>query len=80
MESKQLFDKMLKENDECTSTEMMKEFAKIHLKAIIEEVFNSINENPEKMLICNICCTGSEILIDKQSIDEVLTNYLNKLK
>jgi len=30
--SKELFDKMLEENDECTSTEMMIAFAKLHLE------------------------------------------------
>jgi hypothetical protein len=31
-----LFDKMLEENDECTSTEMMIEFAKMHVQAALK--------------------------------------------
>lgn len=52
--AKQLFDKMLEENDECTSTEIMIEFAKIHtilLKEKIEllEEQNKINETIIKL-------------------------------
>lgn len=32
MTAKELFDKMLQENEECTSTEMMIEFARLHVK------------------------------------------------
>ena len=36
--AKQLFDEMLEKNIECTSTEMMIAFAKLHRKAILEEI------------------------------------------
>jgi len=35
--AKELFDKMLSENDECTSTEMMIEFAKLHVKESLKQ-------------------------------------------
>jgi len=38
--AKQLFDEMLSKNDECTSTEMMIEFAKIHVEAALKEASN----------------------------------------
>lgn len=34
--AKELFDKMLEVNNECTSTEMMVEFAKIHVEAALK--------------------------------------------
>ena len=34
--AKELFDKMLEENEECTSTEMMIEFAKLHVEAALK--------------------------------------------
>jgi UDP-N-acetylglucosamine 2-epimerase len=40
--SKELFDKMLSENDETTSTEMMIEFAKMHVEAALKEVTKSL--------------------------------------
>lgn len=35
--AKELFDKMLEENDECTSTEMMVEFAKMHVTEALKQ-------------------------------------------
>ena len=35
--AKELFDKMLEINDECTSTEMMIEFAKLHVEQALKE-------------------------------------------
>ncbi len=35
--AKELFDKMISENDETTSTEMMIEFAKMHVEAALKE-------------------------------------------
>lgn len=34
--AKELFDRMLEENDECTSTEMMIEFAKLHVEQALK--------------------------------------------
>lgn len=35
--AKALFNKMLGENDECTSTEMMIDFAKLHVEAALKQ-------------------------------------------
>jgi hypothetical protein len=40
--AKELFDKMLSNNDEVTSTEMMVEFAKLHVQAALKEALDSI--------------------------------------
>lgn len=40
--AKELFDKMISENDETTSTEMMIEFAKLHVEAALKEAEKSI--------------------------------------
>jgi hypothetical protein len=44
--AKQLFDKMIEENDECTSTEMMDEFARLMVNEKIELLENLVKENP----------------------------------
>ena len=41
MTAKEMFDKMLLENDECTSTEMMVAFAKYHVEQALREVSNN---------------------------------------
>ena len=45
--AKQLFDKMLEADEECTSTEMMIEFAKLHVEQALKEASESaiINKN-----------------------------------
>jgi UDP-N-acetylglucosamine 2-epimerase len=40
--AKELFDKMLSDNDEVTSTEMMIEFAKLHVEAALKEATKSL--------------------------------------
>ena len=62
--AKELFDKMLLENDECTSTEMMIEFAKMHVTAFRKEINN-------KTELWDDCA-----VIPRVSIDEIypLTN------
>lgn len=39
--AKELFDKIISENDEATSTEMMIEFAKLHVEAALKEAFRN---------------------------------------
>jgi hypothetical protein len=55
--AKELFDSMLESNDEVTSTEMMIEFAKIHVEAALKDVkqqlINALNSH--LMLGENIC-------------------------
>jgi hypothetical protein len=57
--AKELFDKMLEENDECTSTEMMIVFAKIHVTEALKEA----SENAESYVI-----VGLTSEVDKESI------------
>jgi hypothetical protein len=57
--AKELFDKMLEENDECTSTEMMIVFAKIHVTEALKEA----SENAESYVI-----GGLTSEVDKESI------------
>lgn len=47
--AKQLFDKMIEENDECTSTEMMDEFARLMVNEKIELLEKLVKENPNDM-------------------------------
>lgn len=68
--AKELFDKMISENDEVTSTEMMIEFAKLHVQAALK---TAANEATTKF----IPFTDDEE-VDKYSI---LTAYsLDKIK
>ena len=43
MTAQELFDKMLQENDECTSTEMMIEFAKYHVEKALKQASKKVN-------------------------------------
>ena len=44
--AKELFDKMLQENDEATSTEMMIEFAKLHVKEALKKAKENVSLKP----------------------------------
>ena len=61
----ELFYKMLKENDECTSVDMMIEFAKLHVEAALKEALESIP------------CLGSstDIATYEEVEDAVLNSY-----
>lgn len=59
--AKELFDKMLTENDECTSTEMMIEFAKMH-------VTEALKQASEKVEVNSVSFTHNDYDIDKESI------------
>ena len=43
--AKELFDKMISENDEATSTEMMIEFAKMHVEAALKTASQNASLN-----------------------------------
>jgi len=67
--AKELFDKMLGENNECTSTEMMVEFAKIHVQEVLKQASEKAEvateyENPVNPSM------GSYEVVDKCSILE----------
>lgn len=46
--AKELFDKMLSENEETTSTEMMIEFAKLHCEAQLEAILENAKLDVKK--------------------------------
>ena len=65
--AKELFDKMLEENDECTSTEMMIEFAQRHVTEALKQASEKAEieteyENPVNPSM------GSFEVVDKCSI------------
>ena len=66
--AKELFDKMLSENEETTSTEMMIEFARLHVKAALKEAVKHLPYD-DKM---------NQSLLDERAI---LNSYpLDKIK
>lgn len=50
--AKELFDKMLSDNDEVTSTEMMIEFAKMHVQAALDAAWEVEFNNLEEFMNC----------------------------
>ena len=60
--AKELFNKMLEENDECTSTELMIEFAKLHVR----EALNQASEKAQADMNFNF--TGNVPYVIKNSI------------
>lgn len=56
--AKELFNKMLEENDECMSTEMMIEFAKMHVKEALQKAYEN----------AGLEYYGDEVCYDKDSI------------
>ena len=51
--AQELFDKMVNENDEVTSTDMMIEFAKLHVEQALEAVSNITHKNGISRIIDN---------------------------
>ena len=67
--AKELFDKMLLENDECTSTEMMIAFAKIH----VTEALKQASENAESYVIGGLTSdVDKESILNAYSLDNIL--------
>lgn len=56
--AKELFNKMLEENDECMSTEMMIEFAKLHVKEALQKAYEN----------ADLEYYGDEVCYNKDSI------------
>ena len=71
--AKQLFDKMLEADEECTSTEMMIEFAKIHVKAALKEVSEKMFDTYHT--ICEDGTTKGVFKTQKEALN--LANKLN---
>ena len=65
--AKELFDKMLEENDECTSTEMMVEFAKMHVTEALKQASEKAELETEYENAVNPSM-GSFEVVDKTSI------------
>lgn len=71
--AKEVFDKMLEENDECTSTEMMIAFAKIHVEKALIKAYDNANiliddKEKAKLYSCIIDGKRKVFSIDKHSI------------
>jgi hypothetical protein len=49
--AKELFDKMLEENDECTSTEMMIAFAKLHVAEALNKASEKFDHYSNKIAV-----------------------------
>lgn len=73
MTAKQLFDKMLEEDAECTSTEMMIKFAKLHVEAALESVSKKMFDNYHT--ICEDGKIKGVFKTQKEALD--LANKLN---
>jgi len=39
-----------------------------------------LKETPEDFFVCNICCYGTEILVNKQSIITASNEFINSIK
>lgn len=66
MTAKELFDSMLLENDECTSTEMMIEFAKLHVEKALQKAYK--NARIEKS-------TGEKAIVFGSSRDGICESF-----
>lgn len=64
--AKELFYKMLEENDECTSTEMMIEFAKLHVQTALESAFDKAIISKKGAF--GIYWNRTDLILDKDSI------------
>ena len=71
--AKELFDKMLQENDECTSTEMMIAFAKLHVEEALKQAYikaeSRYYHSPERYVLCPI---EEESIISAYSFDNIV--------
>jgi len=74
--AKELFDKMLEENDECTSTEMMVEFAKMHVQEALKQSSEKAEvateyENPVNPSMGSFEVVDKCSILDAYSLDNV---------
>lgn len=74
--AKELFDKMLEENDECTSTEMMLEFAKMHVQEALKQASEKAEvateyENPVNPSMGSFEIVDKCSILDAYSLDNV---------
>jgi len=66
--AKELFYKMIENNDCCTSTEMMIEFANRHVKAALEAASKKAEMLDDKECWRNCSCEHPCKIVDKDSI------------
>ena len=74
--AKELFDKMLEENDECTSTEMMVEFAQRHVTEALKQASEKAEleteyENPVNPSMGSFEVVDKTSILDAYSLDNV---------
>ena len=74
--AKELFDKMLEENDECTSTEMMVEFAQRHVTEALKQASEKAEleteyENPVNPSMGSFEVVHKTSILDAYSLDNV---------
>lgn len=74
--AKELFNKMLEENDECTSTEMMLEFAKMHVTEALKQASEKAEietkyENPVNPSMGSYEVVDKCSILDAYSLDNV---------
>ena len=74
--SKELFDQMLEVNDECTTTEMMVEFARIHVLEALTQAsekaeLETIWENPCNPSMGSYECVDKCSILDAYSIETI---------
>ena len=71
--AKELFDKMLSENVEVTSTEMMIAFAKLHVEEALKQAYikaeSRYYHSPERYVLCPI---EEESIISAYSFDNIV--------
>jgi hypothetical protein len=70
--ARELFDKMTDENDEITSTEMMIEFAKIHVEAALKEASKKAKITERKVTLDN---TGGYVRVPTIYKRYILNSY-----
>ena len=74
--AKEIFDKMLEENYECTSTEMMVEFARMHVQEALKQASEKAEvateyENPVNPSMGSFEVVDKSSILDAYSLDNV---------
>ena len=75
--AKDLFNKMLEENDECTSSEMMIAFAKLHVEEALKQAsekaeIETIYDNPFNPSMGSHEIVDKNSILDAYSLDEII--------
>lgn len=72
MTAKELFDKMLEENEECTSTEIMIAFAKFHVQKALQKAAKDayMTGDSESTLYCS-CRIKRDSILNAYDLNEI---------